>query len=173
VWVNERTVLVNPGVAEAGGVAAGGVGLCAWVCSHDQRADLDRQVARLSEWTAQSESAVVRVEAEVGSGFRGRGARCGDCWLIRGWPRWWCSVGIGWGRVNTELVAAALSAPWRRLVVLDCGEVIDDLVRDMVVVLFTSFCARLYGRWSARNRAITAVGSTQTQYRAETCRCRG
>jgi putative resolvase len=66
-----------------------------------------------------------------------------------------------------------VSAPWRRLVVLDCGEVIDDLVRDMVVVLFTSFCARLYGRWSARDRAITAVGSTQTQYRAETCRCRG
>jgi putative resolvase len=144
-----------------------GVGNC-W-----RRADLDRQVARLSEWTAQSESAVVRVEAEVGSGFTGRGARCSDCWLIRGWPRWWWSVGIGWGRVNTELVAAALSAHWRRLVVLDCGEVTEDLMRDMVVVLFTSFCARLYGRWSARNRATTAVGSAQTQYRAETCRCRG
>jgi putative resolvase len=40
--------------------------------------------------------------------------------------------------------------------VLDAGEVDDDLVRDMVEVL-TSFCARLYGRRSARNRARKPV----------------
>jgi len=44
----------------------------------------------------------------------------------------------------------------RRSVVLDEGEVDDDLVRDMVEVL-TSFCARLYGRRSARNRAEKAL----------------
>lgn len=60
------------------------------------------------------------------------------------------------GRMNTELVEAALSASGRRLVVLDGGEVDDDLVRDMVEVL-TSFCARLYGRRSARNRAEKAL----------------
>ncbi|EQD70464.1 site-specific integrase-resolvase-like protein, partial [mine drainage metagenome] len=38
----------------------------------------------------------------------------------------------------------------------DDGEVDDDLVRDMVEVL-TSFCARLYGRRSARNRAEKAL----------------
>lgn len=43
---------------------------------------------------------------------------------------------------------------------LDNGEVEDDLVRDMVEVL-TSFCARLYGRRSARNRALKAVGCAQ------------
>jgi putative resolvase len=59
------------------------------------------------------------------------------------------------GRMNVELVEAALSATGRRLVVLDDGEVEDDLVRDMVEVL-TSFCARLYGRRSARNRAKRA-----------------
>ena len=32
----------------------------------------------------------------------------------------------------------------------------DDLIRDMVEVL-TSFCARLYGRRSAGNRALKAV----------------
>ena len=52
------------------------------------------------------------------------------------------------GRMNTELVEAALWAHGRRLVVLDDGEVTDDLVPDMVEVL-TSFCARLYGRGSA------------------------
>ena len=68
VRVNQRTVLVNPGSSEA---PAGGVGLYARVSSDDQRADLDRQVARLREWAAQGNAPVVRVEAEVGSGMNG------------------------------------------------------------------------------------------------------
>jgi putative resolvase len=59
-------------------------------------------------------------------------------------------------RMNAELVEAALSAHGRRMVVLDLGEVDDDLVRDMTEVL-TSFCARVYGRRSARNRAEKAL----------------
>lgn len=47
------------------------------------------------------------------------------------------------GRMNTELVEAALSAHGRWLVVLDSGEVTVDLVGDMVEVL-TWLCARLY-----------------------------
>jgi putative resolvase len=43
------------------------------------------------------------------------------------------------GRMNTELVKAALAADGR-LVVLDSGEATDDLVRDVVEVL-TGFCA--------------------------------
>ena len=39
---------------------------------------------------------------------------------------------------------------------LDPDEVKDDLARDMVEVL-TSMCARLYGRRSARKRAVAAV----------------
>jgi putative resolvase len=39
------------------------------------------------------------------------------------------------GPMNTELVEAALSAHGRRLVVLDSGEVTEDLVRDMLEVL--------------------------------------
>ena len=60
------------------------------------------------------------------------------------------------GGMNVGLVEAALSAHGRRLVVLDDGEVDDGLVRDMVEVL-TGFCARLYGRRSARNRAEKAL----------------
>ena len=43
---------------------------------------------------------------------------------------------------------------------LDDSEVTDDLIRDMIEVL-TSLCARLYGRRSARNRALKAVGCAQ------------
>ena len=159
VRVNQRTVLVNPDSAgdEAG---AGGVGLYARVSSHDQRDDLDRQVARLSEWAANAGSAVVRVEAEVGSGMNGARRKVQR---LRADPRV-ATVVVEHrdrlGRMNTELVEAAPSAHGRRLVVLDSGEVTDDLVRDMVEVL-TSFCARRYGRRSARNRAIKAVGCAQ------------
>ncbi len=52
---------------------------------------------------------------------------------------------------------------------LDCqvsrlteAEVADDVVRDMVEVL-TSFCARLYGRRSARRRAQAAVAAAGTE----------
>jgi len=60
------------------------------------------------------------------------------------------------GRMNIGLVEAALAAQDRRLVVLDDGEVDDELVRDMTEVL-TSFCARLYGRRVAKNRAARAL----------------
>jgi putative resolvase len=132
------------------------VDLYARVSSHDQKADLDRQVARLSEWAAKAGVPVVRIDAEVGSGMNG--AR-------RKMRRMLADPKIGTlvvehrdrlGRMNVELVEAALSASGRRLVVLEEGEVDDDLVRDMVEVL-TSFCARLYGRRSARNRALKAL----------------
>ena len=61
-----------------------------------------------------------------------------------------------WRGMNAELVEAALSAHGRRLVVIGTGELDDDLVRDMTEVL-TGFCARLYGRRSARNRAVKAL----------------
>jgi putative resolvase len=59
-------------------------------------------------------------------------------------------------RFGVEYLEAALGAQARRLVVLDPGETSDDLVSDMIEVL-TSFCARLYGRRGARNRALRAV----------------
>lgn len=159
VKVNQRSILVMPDTA-VGGETVGGVGVYARVSSHDERDDLDRQVARVVEWAAQAGRTVVRVEAEVGSGMNGarRKVRCllADPNVV--------DVVVEHrdrlGRMNTELVEAALSAHGRRLVVLDDGEVDDDLVRDMVEVL-TSFCARLYGRRSARNRALKAIGCAQ------------
>ena len=150
--VGPRTILVDTAVGDS----VGGVGPYARVSSHDQREDLERQVARISDWAAEAGTRVVRVESEVGSGMNG--ARPKVRRLLAD-PR--VSVVVvehrdRLGRMNTELVEAALAASGRRLVVLDGGEVTDDLVRDMLEVL-TSFCARLYGRRSARNRAEKAL----------------
>jgi putative resolvase len=154
-----RLILVSPGTA-AGSSPQGGAGLYARVSSHDQKADLDRQIARLSAWAAQADLPVVRVEAEVGSGMNGARARARR--LLVG-PA--ATVVVvehrdRLGRVNTELVEAALAAHHRRLVVLDTSEVTDDLVGEVIEVL-TSFCADRYGCWPARNRAVKAIGCAE------------
>lgn len=59
-------------------------------------------------------------------------------------------------RMNAGLIESALQAQNRRLIVVDDTEVTDDLVGDMTEVL-TSFCARLYGRRAAKNRAEKAL----------------
>jgi putative resolvase len=153
--VGPRTILVNID-ANASLSVTGGVGLYARVSSHEQKSDLERQVARLSEWAAKAGHRVVRVESEIASGMNGgrvkaRGLLADSnvtCVVVEHKDRL--------GRMNVELVEAALAAHGRRLVVLDDGEVDDDLVRDMIEIL-TSFCARLYGRRSAKNRARKAL----------------
>ena len=47
-----------------------------------------------------------------------------------------------------------------RILVMDEGELEDDLVRDATEVM-TSLCARLYGKRSARRRAERAVSAAQ------------
>lgn len=157
--VGPRTILVNIEAATAPEVT-GGIGLYARVSSRDQKADLERQVARLTHWAAAAGERVVRVESEIGSGVNGSRSKAKrlladsavTCVVMERRDRLGC--------MNVELVEAALSASGRRLVVLDDGEVEDDLVRDMAEVL-TSFCARLYGRRSAKNRAHKALEAAE------------
>ena len=53
------TILVTlPGAAQPGGTAA----IYARVSSHDQRPDLDRQIARLAAWAGRHGYAVSRIE---------------------------------------------------------------------------------------------------------------
>jgi putative resolvase len=154
VRVGPRTILVNPQASPA--AQAGGVGLYARVSSHDQGGDLERQVARLTGWAERAGVPVVRVETEVGSGMSGARSRVRRLLADPTVTIVVVEHRDRLARSNAELVEAALSAHGRRLVVVDDGEVTDDLVRDMVEVL-TSFCARLYGRRSARNRALKAL----------------
>ncbi len=56
VRVNSRPVLVAPDTAAAP-AEGGGLGLYARVSSHDQKPELDRQVARVAAWAATPASA--------------------------------------------------------------------------------------------------------------------
>jgi putative resolvase len=144
------TILVDAPVDERPSTVA----LYARVSSHDQRNDLDRQLARLSQYAAEHDLHVVESVAEVGSGLNGKRRK-----LLR----LLSDAKIGavvvehrdrFARFGSEYLEAALAASGRRLIVVDSSEMNDDLVQDMIAVL-TSFCARLYGRRSARNRAIS------------------
>src|ERR1700730_5689189 len=155
--INARVILVDDAAsANRAAPELPAVGLYARVSSHDQRSDLDRQVARLSEWAAKDGARVLRIEAEVGSGTNGARAKVRRLLADPAVRTVVVEHRDRLGRMNVELVEAALSAGGRSLVVLDLAERDDDLVRDMTEVL-TSFCARLYGRRSARNRAETAL----------------
>jgi putative resolvase len=149
-----RLILVR--TAPAGdGAAGGGVVIYARVCSHDQRADLDRQV-RLTAWATDQDLTVRQVVVQVGSGLNGKRRKLRrilsdpDAKVIVVEHR------DRLARFGVQHLEAALSAQGRRIVVADPGETTDDLVRDMIEVL-TSMCARLYGRRGARNRAMRAL----------------
>ena len=139
----------------------GRVVVYARVSSHDQRQDLDRQVAQLTGWATSNGHVVAEVVTEVGSGLNGKRPK-----LRRILADPAATVVVvehrdRLARFGVEHLEAALSAQGRRVVVADPGESTDDLVRDMVDVL-TSMCARLYGRRGARNRALRAVTAAKT-----------
>jgi putative resolvase len=150
------TILVEvPGSDHDGGLDQRAV-LYARVSAHDQRGELDRQVTRLSGWATAQGVTVAEVVTEVGSGVNGRRPKLRR---VLADPRAATIVvehRDRLARFGVEHLEAALSAQGRRLVVVDPGETSDDLVGDMIEVL-TSFCARLYGRRGARNRALRAV----------------
>jgi predicted site-specific integrase-resolvase len=150
-----RLIMVGEPLAAAP-ADAGQVVVYARVSSADQRADLDRQVARVTAWATGQHLAVSRVVTEVGSALDGH--RKNFLALLRDQA---VSVIVvehrdRFARFGAEYVEAALSAQGRRLLVVDPAEVDDDLVRDVTEIL-TSLCARLYGRRSAANRARRAV----------------
>ena len=67
------TVIVHPPVT----ATKGGVALYARVSSADQKADLERQIARLAVYAAEKSLRVTEVVKEIGSGLNGFGRAIG------------------------------------------------------------------------------------------------
>ena len=152
------TIMVE--VADA--APQGQVVVYARVSSADQKADLDRQVARVTTWATTQQMTVSRVVTEVGSALNGRRERF--LGLLRD-PAVTTIVvehRDRFARFGAEYVEAVLAAQGRRLLVVDPAEVDDDLVRDVTEIL-TSLCARLYGRRAAANRASRAVAAATAE----------
>lgn len=122
------------------------------VSSHDQKPNLDGQIARCLQFANTKGITVSQTVFEVGSGLNGHRKK-----LMRLLANPAISILVvehrdRLMRFGAEYVEAALAARGAKLMVVDESEREDDLVQDMIAVL-TSFCARLYGRRSAKNRA--------------------
>ena len=149
------TILVDPATVKLDSAV-----LYARVSSADQKLDLERQLGRLVAFAGETGLTVVGTVSEIGSGLNRKRPKLLKTLADK-------TVGTivvehrdRLARFGSEYVEAALRASGRKVVVVDKTEMKDDLVQDMIDVL-TSFCTRLYGRRSARNKALKAVEATK------------
>lgn len=145
------TLIVHPPAAPSGGVA-----LYARVSSADQKDDLDRQLARLTEFAVANQMPIIDAVKEIGSGMNGH--RRGLLRLLRE-PK--ANIILvehrdRLMRFGFDYIESALAAQGRSIRVMNETEVADDIVRDLHEVI-VSLCARLYGKRSARHRAKKAM----------------
>ena len=137
--------------------------LYARVSSGDQAADLDRQMQRPRDYAAAQGAHAVQEVQEIGSGLNGHRKRLkalenppASTIVVEHRDRL--------ARFGSEYIESALaSSNNRKVVIVNDTEMKDDLVQDMMidVVVLTSFCARLYGRRAARNKAKRALQATE------------
>ena len=128
------------------------------VSSHEQKEQLEPQANRLWAYAGQNDIALDRVVSEVASGLNDRRPKL---------RRLLSDPKVGTilvehrdrlARFGVGMVDAMLQARGGGLLVIEDNEVDDDLVRDVTEIL-TCFCARLYGRGSAANRARQAISA--------------
>lgn len=149
ILVSEETAIKKPSA----------VTIYARISSRDQKKDLDTQVARLCIFANSKGFVVSQVVTEIASGMNGKRPKLTqlladkeiNCILVEHRDRL--------TRFGFEYIEVLLKSSGRSILVLEKKEIEedkDDLVRDMIEIL-TSFCARLYGKRSAENRAKKAV----------------
>ena len=130
----------------------------ACVSSAGQKADLDRQVARVTAWATAEQIPVDKVVVRVGSALNGYRRKFFALLRDPSVHRIVVEHRDRFCGFGSEYVEAAVAAQGRELVVVDAAEVDDDLVRDMTEIL-TAMCARLYGKRAAQNRARRALAA--------------
>lgn len=134
-----------------------GVTVCyARVSSRDQKQDLTRQADRLKAFALTLGIERPEVVTEVGSGMNDKRRKLNRILQNPKYTTIIVEHRDRLARMNAGLVESALAAQGRKLIIVDDSELDDDLVRDMTEVL-TSFCARLYGRRSAKRKAEQAL----------------
>jgi putative resolvase len=134
--------------------------LYARVSSSDQKTDLNRQLQRLRDYASAKGLHVVQEVYEIGSGLDGSRKK-----LIKLLENPSISIIVvehrdRLARFGSDYTISALKAANRTVEIVNETECKDDLVQDMIDVL-TSFCARLYGKRSARSRAERALEATK------------
>lgn len=126
------------------------------VSSHDQKADLDRQIARIAEWASANGVVIDRYVRETGSGLNDRRRELAKLLADPDVESIIVEHRDRLARFGVRHLESALKATGRKVVVIEEGEVENELVQDMID-LMTSFSARFHDQRSARNRAKRAL----------------
>ena len=138
------------------------VAIYARVSSSDQKSDLDRQVSRLVAFANSKKWLVAETIMEIGSALNDHRDELKKILRNQNIKIILVEHNDRLMRFGIEYLEAVLAAQGRMLVVVNKDELKDDLVQDMIDVL-TSFCARLYGKRSAKNRARKALEYIQNE----------
>jgi putative resolvase len=130
--------------------------LYARVSSADQKEDLERQVQRLQAFAQEQGWTEVKAVTEIGSGLNGKRKKLLRILRDPQVVRIVVEHRDRLARFGFDWLEAAMAASGRHVVVIEEGEVTDDLAQDVLEIL-TSACGRLHGRRSARRRARQAL----------------
>jgi len=128
------------------------------VSSADQKADLDRQVARVAAWATAGGMRIDQVVTEAGSALDGKRRKFLTLLKDPSVTRIVAEHRDRLAPFGLDYIDAALAAQDRKLIVVEETGPDGDLVRDMTEILI-SFCARLYGRRAARDKAAAAMSA--------------
>ena len=143
-------VLANPGAPT--GRTAG----YARVSSAEQKPHLQNQANRLWAHAGQNRIPMDEVVSEIASGLNDRRPKLRKLLADPTVHTIIVEHRERLARFGVGMVEAMLQARGGSLIAIDDAEVPDDLVRDMTEIL-TCFCARIYGKRSAANRARRAM----------------
>ena len=135
------------------------------VSTRKQETDLKNQTNRILRYAVQNGIKIDKIVEETASGMNGNRPKLNRLLadpdydiIIEHRERL--------TRFGYEMIASALKAQGRTITVIDDKEIDDDLVRDMTEIL-TSFCARLYGKRGAKNKAQHAIEDIEHEAQEE------
>lgn len=151
--VSTGTIIVKESARNASNLTTT---IYARVSSNDQKADLERQAERLSKYAIDHDLSVIKTVRDVGSGLNGKRPKLKKLLADPSISIILVEHQDRLTRFAFEYLQAALSASDKRIMVIEDKEVEDDPVVNMIDIL-TSYCARLYGKRSANNKARAVI----------------
>lgn len=126
------------------------------VSSAEQKPHLENQINHLWSYAGQNRIQLDAVVSEIASGLNDRRPKLRRLLADPTVQTVVVEHRERLARFGAGVVEAMLEARGGSLIVVNDTEVPDDLVRDMTEIL-TCFCARLYGKRSAANKARRAL----------------
>lgn len=149
------TILVYPEIQHQPSIV-----IYARVSSSDQKEDLLRQVQRLRDYAAAQGFQIHQEVTEIGSGLNGKRPQLHK--LLRDVTVTTILVEHRdrLARFGVPYLESVLESTGRKIVVMNATEHKEDLVQDFVDVV-TCFCARIYGKRAAKNKAKKALEAVQ------------